>query len=107
MAEHRGGVAQAEVAQVVAIGVGQRRTAGVHDLQCLRCAPIGHPVKRHAEQQMLRGAVGQLPRLPVALHEHVPFMARQGFGAGPVNAFARIHAHTSRCSRSHELMTRL
>ena len=50
MAEHRAGVAEAEIVELVAVDVGDRRAPGPVDEDRERHRPVAHPVHRHAAE---------------------------------------------------------
>jgi hypothetical protein len=58
VAEHRARVAEAEVRVAMTVHVGKRGAARLIDVEREGCRPVVHPVQRHAEQQVVRGAFG-------------------------------------------------
>ena len=79
MAEHRTGVAEAEIVERVAVDVGKRRVPGAIDQDRERHRPVEHPVHRHAAE-IAGGAaadhsLGSRPGLAVALGLARPYFA--------------------------------
>ena len=88
VAEHRAGVAEAEVDQRVAVRVDKLRARGLCHLQRERRAPVVHPVQRHAEHQVSRGSRGQFARARVARDELGALMLQQGLRAHAIDTAA-------------------
>ena len=78
MAEHRAGVAQAEIVIAVAVDVGQRGTGGIGDEEREGRTPIEHPMHGHAVMPMRRAALGELARSGIGLQETVPLAPDHG-----------------------------
>jgi hypothetical protein len=67
MAEHRAGVAKAEIVELVAVDVGDGGAFGAVDQDRERRRPVAHPVHRHAAEEtgdaVAELCLGSRPRL--------------------------------------------
>ena len=101
MAEHRAGVAEAEVRIAVTVHIGERSAARLFDVKREGRRPVVHPVQRHAEQQVARRAFGQRARLRHGLDERAAFAFDERLRARPVDAVTgiqlQLHALQSGC----------
>lgn len=88
MAEHRAGVAEAEIDVAMTVDVGKRRAAGFLHVERERGRPVLHPVQRHAEQQVLGRFRGQRAGNRHGFGERLAFAIEQRAGADEVDSVA-------------------